>query len=153
MPPRSSTSWASSAGNRASMQSNRGRDTAPELRLRSEAHKLGLRFRVNSRPLPQLRRTADMVFRPAKIAVFMDGCFWHGCPDHFTIARTNPQFWSTKIAHTRERDAETNDALARAGWMTLRFWEHEDPRNAASQVAEVVRLRQPPARGKPPSSA
>ncbi len=75
------------------MQSNRGQDTKPELALRSAAHALGLRYRVSARPLPQLRRTADMVFSSAQVAVFLDGCFWHGCAEHHTVAATNATFW------------------------------------------------------------
>lgn len=80
-------SWASSPGVRASMQSNKGRDTQPELALRSATHALGMRYRVSVRPLRELRRTADLVFAKAKVAVFLDGCFWHGCPDHLSMAK------------------------------------------------------------------
>lgn len=132
-------SWASSAGTRASMRANRGRDTRPELAVRRAAHALGLRYRVSVRPVPTLRRTADLVFTRAKIAVFVDGCFWHGCPEHHTVAGTNADFWASKVTGNRERDAETNRLLQEAGWTTLRFWEHEDPKAVAHTVHQKVR--------------
>src|SRR5690242_1595504 len=86
------TSWASSEGVRASMRANRGRDTAPELAVRRAVHRLGLRYRVSARPIASLRRTADLVFPRQRVAVFVDGCFWHGCPVHHTVAKTNAAF-------------------------------------------------------------
>lgn len=122
------------------MQANRRRDTAPELAVRRAAHALGLRYRVDTRPLPSLNRRADMVFPRAKVAVFIDGCFWHGCAQHGTSAKENASFWDAKIARNRARDAETNRQLAHAGWTVIRFWEHDDPTDAAVRVATVVRL-------------
>lgn len=121
------------------MRANRGRDTGPELALRSALHAMGLRYRVGVRPLPGLRRTADVVFTRARVAVFVDGCFWHGCPTHSRAARTNAEFWSTKINGTRARDAETNERLSAEGWTVIRVWEHEDPVDAATRIAAVVR--------------
>nr|WP_245681112.1 very short patch repair endonuclease [Glycomyces harbinensis] len=123
---------------RRSMQSNKGRDTKPELRLRREAHALGLRYRVSIRPLPEVRRTADMVFTRTRIAVFLDGCFWHGCPEHHTAAKTNMEYWAEKVRRNRERDQETDEALRQAGWTVVRFWEHEDPVSAARRLVEIV---------------
>lgn len=123
------------------MQANRGRDTGPELALRRAVHALGLRYRVDARPLPSLRRRADMVFTRAKVAVFMDGCFWHGCPDHHTVAKTNAEFWAEKVRGNRERDEETNRLLDEAGWAVVRVWEHEDPVDAAARVRRVVVAR------------
>jgi DNA mismatch endonuclease (patch repair protein) len=140
-------SWASSAGVRSSMQSNKGRDTQPELALRSAAHALGLRYRVSVRPLRELRRTADLVFTKARVAVFLDGCFWHGCPDHHTVAATNASFWAKKVESTRSRDRETDRRLADAGWTSIRVWEHEDPVEAAQRIQAVVRGR---GRSNPP---
>lgn len=137
-------SWASSEAVRASMQSNKGRDTKPELALRRAVHALGLRYRVAFRPVKSVRRSADLVFTKARVAVFMDGCFWHGCPIHHTIAATNAEFWAEKIRRTRERDAETNRILAEAGWRVFRVWEHEDPADAAERVAELVRRHRRP---------
>lgn len=134
-------SWASSTAVRASMQSNRGRDTKPEMALRSAVHALGLRYRVSSRPIKELRRTADLVFSKARVAVFLDGCFWHGCPDHHTAASTNSAFWAKKVADNRERDRDTDRRLIEANWAVLRVWEHEDPNQAARRISELVRRR------------
>lgn len=134
-------SWVSSPAVRAVMRGNKGRDTKPERRLRSAAHALGLRYRVGARPLPSVRRTADLVFVRAKVAVFLDGCFWHGCPDHHRPAKRNSEFWTTKIEGNRERDKETNRLLAEAGWLAVRIWEHEDAVDAAEQVSAIVRKR------------
>lgn len=131
-------------GTRKSMQSNKGRDTKPELALRRAVHALGMRYRVSIRPLPKIRRTADLVFTKAKVAVFLDGCFWHGCPEHHTKAATNSEFWSEKVARTRERDRETDRLLREAGWAVVRIWEHEQPAEAAQRVSQVVRgMRSP----------
>ncbi|MEV4167472.1 very short patch repair endonuclease [Nonomuraea dietziae] len=138
---RPNQSWASNDAVRASMRSNKGRDTKPELALRRAVHALGLRYRVSYRPLKAVRRTADLVFTRAKVAVFMDGCFWHGCPTHHTVATTNAGFWAEKVRRTRERDEETDRLLSGAGWLALRVWEHEDPADAALRVAELVRQR------------
>lgn len=134
-------SWASSQSVRASMQSNKGRDTKPELALRSAVHALGLRYRVSVRPLKSVRRTADLVFTRARVAVFLDGCFWHGCPEHHTVAATNAKFWADKATKNRARDRETDRLLAEAGWRSVRIWEHEDPAAAAVVVRDVVRSR------------
>ncbi|MFC4866352.1 very short patch repair endonuclease [Streptomonospora arabica] len=123
------------------MRSNKGRDTKPELALRRATHALGLRYRVSIRPLPGVRRTADLVFTRAKVAVFLDGCFWHGCPRHHTVAATNTGFRAAKVRRTRERDAETDRLLEQAGWAAIRVWEREDPHAAAQRVADLVRAR------------
>ncbi|WP_412521200.1 very short patch repair endonuclease [Actinomadura madurae] len=123
------------------MKANRGRDTQPELALRRAVHALGLRYRVSVRPLPDVRRTADLVFTRAKVAVFLDGCFWHGCPDHHTKAATNAAYWADKVEKNRARDRETDALLKAAGWVTVRIWEHEDPREAALKVESIVRAR------------
>jgi DNA mismatch endonuclease (patch repair protein) len=125
------------------MQANKGRDTKPELALRRSVHALGLRYRVSLRPLTPIRRTADLVFTKAKVAVFLDGCFWHGCPQHHTKARTNAEYWAEKVTRNRERDAETDRLLGEAGWRVIRVWEHEDPLQAAIRIAETVRSRRP----------
>ncbi|MER5855705.1 very short patch repair endonuclease [Streptomyces sp900105245] len=147
-------SWASSAANRRSMLGNRNRDTAPELLLRSLVHAAGLRYRVAAKPLPKMRRTADMVFRPVKVAVFIDGCFWHGCPEHFVMPKTNRPYWEDKIGRNVQRDRDTDDRLSEAGWMVLRFWEHLDPEACARTVVDAVTTRRQEAaalkrRGKP----
>lgn len=136
---RAKGSWASSEAVKAVMKANRSRDTRPELALRSAAHALGLRYRVNTRPLPKLRRTADLVFPRVKVAVFLDGCFWHGCPQHFRPSTLNESFWTTKITDNRKRDQDTDRQLAEAGWTVMRIWEHEDPAEAAQRIAMLVR--------------
>lgn len=93
--------WASSSGVRATMRGNRRRDTKPEMAVRRAVHALGLRYRVDSRPLQGLNRRADLVFASARVAVFVDGCYWHGCPEHGTAARTNAGYWSKKIQRNR----------------------------------------------------
>jgi DNA mismatch endonuclease (patch repair protein) len=133
--------WASSAATRAVMQANRRRDTRPEMAVRRAVHAMGLRYRVDARPLRGLNRRADLVFSSARVAVFVDGCYWHGCAEHGTTARTNPMYWQTKIAGNVQRDRETDDLLAMSGWVTVRVWEHEDPRDAAARIARVVRAR------------
>ncbi|MFF0741253.1 very short patch repair endonuclease [Streptomyces sp. NPDC004111] len=134
-------SWASSAGTRSSMQANKGRDTKPELALRSAVHALGLRFRVSTRPLPKVRRTADLVFTRVRLAVFLDGCFWHGCPQHHQLSATNTQYWTEKLETNRRRDRQTDQWLHDAGWELLRVWEHEDPVAAALRVQEAYEQR------------
>jgi DNA mismatch endonuclease (patch repair protein) len=133
------TSWASSAAVRKSMQGNKRRDTAPELQIRRLVHAMGLRYRVDARPLADFNRRADLVFRGPRIAVFVDGCFWHGCPAHGTKPKTNGEYWSPKIARNKERDAETTDVLIDAGWRVIRTWEHEDPVESAERIAAAVR--------------
>lgn len=123
------------------MQSNKSRDTKPELALRSAVHARGLRYRVSAKPLAGVRRTADLVFPRAKVAVFLDGCFWHGCPAHHTVATANAKFWADKVEANRDRDRDTDGKLADAGWVSVRVWEHEDAAEAARRVEEVVRGR------------
>lgn len=83
-----------------------------------------------------------MVFRPAKVAVFIDGCYWHGCPEHYVPPKTNSGYWSQKVARNMERDRDTNRRLKEADWTVLRFWEHESPDTCALQIAATVsRLR------------
>ncbi|MBC9819730.1 very short patch repair endonuclease [Terrabacter sp. MAHUQ-38] len=131
-------SWASSPAARSTMQANRGRDTGPELALRRAVHGRGLRYFVNRRPLPRLRRTADLVFPTLKLAVFLDGCFWHGCPLHHNYSKANAGFWAKKVQQNRERDAETNALLIEQGWKVLRIWEHVPVTEAADLVCEEV---------------
>ena len=136
-------SWASSEGARRSMQSNKGRDTKPELLVRRLLHAAGLRYRVSARPEKDLRRTVDVLFRPARVAVLIDGCYWHGCPDHYIPPKANGGYWSDKVARNRARDAATNRVLTDRGWLVLRFWEHEDPVAVAQRIITVVDERGP----------
>lgn len=135
------TTWASNEGVRRSMQANRSRDTKPELAVRRAAHAFGLRYRVASRPLPGLRRTADLVFTKAKVAVFVDGCFWHGCPKHGSWPKTNAEWWQQKIRTNQRRDRDTDHMLKAQGWTVLRFWEHTDPITAARRIVKVLKAR------------
>ena len=129
----------SSAGVSERMARVRRRDTAPELELRSELHRRGLRYRVDRRPLKGVPSRADLVFGPAKVAVYVDGCFWHSCPEHGTMPRSNEAFWQEKLARNQARDAAVNEALAAAGWTVVRVWEHEEIDAAADRVESAVR--------------
>ncbi|SRX92149.1 DNA G:T-mismatch repair endonuclease [Microbacterium testaceum StLB037] [Mycobacterium shimoidei] len=120
------------------MQGNRSRDTAPELAVRRLVHGMGLRYRVNTRPLPTLRRTADLVFTRRRVAVFVDGCFWHGCPDHHRQPSANAGYWTAKVARNRARDIATDETLAAAGWTVLRFWAHQSPADVAEAIRKAV---------------
>jgi DNA mismatch endonuclease (patch repair protein) len=133
------------------MQAQRTRDTAPEIAVRRLLHAAGLRYRVDRAPLVGVRRRADIVFAPARVAVFIDGCFWHGCPTHGTTARANAAFWAEKIERNRERDRDTDQRLAEAGWAVVRAWEHQEPAEVAGTVARLVKERRPVV-GRPPRS-
>ncbi|WP_078957695.1 very short patch repair endonuclease [Streptomyces glaucescens] len=126
---------------RARMSRQKSRNTEVELALRRALHATGLRYRVHRRPLKEVRREADILFGPAKVAVFVDGCFWHGCPQHATWPKNNADFWRTKIEGNRRRDRDTDERLASAGWLAVRVWEHEDPLQAAARVRGVVEMR------------
>ena len=132
---------ASSEQAKVRMQQTRRKDTAPELALRSALHRRGLRFRVDRAVLPGSRRRADVVFPGIRVAVFVDGCFWHGCPEHGSMPRANRGFWEEKLAANRRRDRDTDQELDRAGWKVMRFWEHVDPEVAAAEVAAAATRR------------
>jgi DNA mismatch endonuclease, patch repair protein len=119
-----------------SRQATRG--TAIEFALRRELHRRGLRYRLHRRPIKGLRREADIVFPRARVAIFVDGCFWHACPTHATWPKANAEFWKTKIERNRERDRETDARLRDAGWEVVRVWEHDDPVSSAIHIQEVV---------------
>lgn len=114
------------------------RDTLPERALRSELHRRGLRFRLHRRLLPGVRREADIVLPRAKVVVFVDGCFWHGCPQHASWPKSNADWWRDKIETNRARDRDTDDRLEAAGWTVIRIWEHVASRDAASKVERAV---------------
>jgi DNA mismatch endonuclease (patch repair protein) len=120
------------------MQRQRRHDTKPELALRSALHRLGLRYRVHRRPVPSIRREADVVFPRARVAVFVDSCFWHRCPQHATFPKENAEWWRAKLDANHARDRDTDARLAAAGWTVVRVWEHEDAAEAASRVAAMV---------------
>jgi DNA mismatch endonuclease (patch repair protein) len=121
------------------MMGNRSRDTKPELAVRRLLHRLGLRYRVAHRPLPKFRATADIVFPRQQVAVFIDGCFWHACAEHYRRPATNTDYWEAKIVHNVERDELVNSTLSEAGWTVLRFWSHEDAESVAERVVAAVR--------------
>ncbi|RSO21709.1 very short patch repair endonuclease [Streptomyces sp. WAC 06725] len=123
------------------MSKQRSRDTAIEVAIRRELHAMGLRFRVHRRPLRGVRREADVVFGPAKVAIFVDGCFWHGCPEHMTWPKNNDQFWREKIEGNRRRDRDTDYRLAEAGWLPIRVWGHENASQAAERIHAAVVAR------------
>lgn len=137
-PPRSNPSWASSPGVARSMRSNRGRDTSPERALRKELHAAGYRYRVDFAPGPDRRRRADIVFTRLRIAIFVDGCFWHSCPVHGTVPKTNADYWVPKLERNRLRDVETTRALEADGWAVIRVWEHESVAAASARVIDAV---------------
>lgn len=123
------------------MQRQARRDTGPEVALRRVLHARGLRYRLDVRPVPTVRRRADLVFRRARVAVFVDGCYWHRCPLHGTQPKANTHWWREKLDRNARRDRDTDVRLAAAGWTVMRVWEHEDPEVAAERVAAVVRGR------------
>ena len=131
---------ASSESARERMRRTRRRDTKPELALRSELHRLGLRYYVD-RAVTTSKTRADVIFPRARVAVYVDGCFWHGCPTHGTLPKANREWWTSKLAANTRRDQHTNRELSEAGWVVLRFWEHHDPVAAARQVQAVVKDR------------
>ncbi|HLW79465.1 MAG TPA: very short patch repair endonuclease [Terriglobia bacterium] len=110
--------------------------TSPEIELRRALHRAGLRHRLRY-PLPG---SPDLVLVAARLAIFVDGCFWHGCPLHGTIPKTNTSFWQAKIHRNRERDRVVDQRLRAAGWMTIRIWEHEIRKELDSLVVRVVDL-------------
>ncbi|ORA38207.1 very short patch repair endonuclease [Mycobacterium aquaticum] len=131
-------SWASSDHARTAMRANKSRDTTPELAIRRFLHAAGLRYRVNARPIPQLRRTADVVFTRRRVAVFIDGCFWHGCPEHHRLPTANSEYWMAKVQRNSARDKDTDAKLRDAGWVVLRYWAHEDPQIVADEIRQTV---------------
>ena len=146
-------STLSHGGASTRMRNQRERNTGPEMTLRAKLHRLGLRFRIHVRPVDGLRREADIVFRPARTAVFVDGCFWHGCPDHATWPKVNGAFWKAKIEANQARDLATNVLLGANGWEVIRVWEHEDMDSAAVKILETVGARRSRRKSRPPTRA
>ncbi|QIS42362.1 very short patch repair endonuclease [Clavibacter capsici] len=135
-------SWASSDAARSVMRANKRRDTRPELLVRRLLHARGLRYRVDHRVVQESRSRADIAFPRQRVAVFIDGCFWHSCSDHLHLPKANADYWVAKLARNVERDAEVTALLRDLGWTVLRFWEHVPPGEAAAEiVATVGRLR------------
>lgn len=132
---------SSSAQVSARMSQASRRDTQPEIRVRRLLHAQGLRYRV-AYPFPGYRRrTIDIAFTRVRIAVFIDGCFWHGCPEHGTRPRANSDWWATKITANRSRDEDSTRLLIDLGWEVLRFWEHQDPEEAVQVIASAYARR------------
>jgi DNA mismatch endonuclease (patch repair protein) len=121
------------------MQANKRRDTMPEMRLRTALHRRGLRYRCDLRlDVPGIRVRADIVFTRPKVAVFVDGCYWHGCPDHGSLPKSNRDYWLAKITANKARDQRTGEALEQAGWHVVRVWEHDDVDDAAARIAALI---------------
>jgi DNA mismatch endonuclease (patch repair protein) len=123
------------------MIGNKSRDTKPELVVRRYLHASGLRYRVHARPIKDWNRRADIVFPKAKVAIFVNGCFWHGCPNHFVEPKTNPDYWKRKIDRNVQRDAETYQQLKSRGWLVITLWEHEDLAIRSERTAKRIRKR------------
>jgi DNA mismatch endonuclease (patch repair protein) len=123
------------------MQANKSRDTTPEMTLRRALYALGLRYRVCTRPFPEVARKIDIVFRPAKVAVELRGCFWHGCPQHYRAPKANDSYWSEKVQRNIARDEDTERRLREHDWLLHVVWEHEDLQQAAQKIAESVYAR------------
>lgn len=124
---------------RARMQATGQRDTPAEIAIRRLLHNRGHRYRVDFKPVPHLRSKADIVFTRSKLAVYVDGCFWHGCPIHGTYPTKNRDFWCEKIQANRSRDERVTSALLAAGWKVVRIWEHEEAYVAVERVEEALR--------------
>ncbi|MGW6424154.1 very short patch repair endonuclease [Nocardia sp. NPDC055053] len=131
------------AATSARMSRQKRANTNPELALRRELHRAGLRYFVDRAPIKGLRRRADVVFPRLHIAVYVDGCFWHRCPEHATDPKNNAEWWAEKLAGNVARDRATDAALIEAGWRVVRVWEHEDPQVAAEHIRALVRERAP----------
>ncbi|MGH3716677.1 MAG: very short patch repair endonuclease [Micromonosporaceae bacterium] len=132
-------SWATSLRTRASMLGNRRTDTKPEIALRSALHAAGFRFRKDFRlDLGDRKPRPDVVFTRAKVAVFVDGCYWHSCPEHGTAPTRNAAYWAPKLARNVERDRDDDAALRDAGWSVVRVWEHTPVSDAVGLVAATV---------------
>lgn len=123
------------------MQRVRQKNTSAESSVRRELYALGLRYRVQVPVLLKPRRVADITFPGPRVAVFVDGCFWHGCPKHATWPKQNAEFWRAKIVANQERDQDTDARLRADGWEVVRVWAHESPHEAALRIAGIVRER------------
>jgi DNA mismatch endonuclease (patch repair protein) len=123
------------------MRRQRRADTHPELVIRRLLHRDGYRFRVHMKVPDAPRRTIDIAFPRLLVAVFVDGCYWHGCPEHGTSPVANAEWWASKLAGYRRRDQETDEHLQARGWCPVRIWEHEDPLTAVARVERLLRCR------------
>jgi DNA mismatch endonuclease (patch repair protein) len=131
--------FPTSPGVTANMKANRRTNTKPELALRAALHAMGYRYRKDHRlDLPLRRVRPDIAFTRRKVAVFVDGCFWHACPDHGSQPKSNQWYWSPKLAKNVERDRAADDALVQAGWTVVRLWEHVPLADAVARVVDAV---------------
>lgn len=135
-PPRTKRPAASSETVRVNMSRQKRRDTGCEMAVRRILHAEGIRYRVDFRPLPDERFKVDIGWRKYKLAVFIDGCFWHGCPAHGTLPKSNSDWWFAKLQANSQRDKRTAEVLRSRGWTVLRFWEHEYPAHIASTIQQ-----------------
>ena len=133
-------SWASGTTVRQVMRANRSRDTRPELSLRRAAHRVGLRYFVNREPFPKAGCRADLVFPRARVAVFVDGCFWHACPTHGRRPVTNRGYWEAKLDRNQARDRAVDAHLEDAGWRVVHVWEHDDMVAAARALRHLLKV-------------
>ena len=132
---------ASSERVRRQMSLQRTTGTAPERAVRAELHRRGLRYRLHRRLVDGVRRNVDIVFGPTRVAVMIDGCFWHSCPQHATQPKAHAEWWREKLSRNVERDRQTDRLLTADGWLVLRFWEHQNPTKVADTIEEHVRAR------------
>lgn len=124
---------------RRNMQANRRRDTSPELALRRALHHLGYRYRCDHRiDLAAVRTRPDIVFTRAKVAIFVDGCFWHCCEEHGRTPQVNTEYWGPKLERNRTRDRAHTTALEAAGWRVIRIWEHTSLQDAVATVISAL---------------
>ena len=122
------------------MKANRGRDTAPEMSLRRALHARGVRYRLGQTVVvPGRRVRPDLVFKGRRLAVFVDGCYWHSCPEHGRMPADPTGYWAVKLARNRDRDTAVDVALQAAGWAVVRIWEHVPPEEAAERVIHALR--------------
>ncbi|WP_269088223.1 very short patch repair endonuclease [Prescottella equi] len=136
------TAYQLTPGRSRNMRAVKRSGTKPEIRLRSALHKAGLRFRKDFRIRVNGRLVRpDIVFTKLKIAVFVDGCFWHSCPIHGREPRVNTEYWSRKLLRTAQRDREQSQLLEAAGWQAIRIWEHVDVEDAAAVVVTATIAR------------
>jgi len=132
---------ASTPEARRRMQRVRQKNTSAEAALRRELHARGIRYRVHVPVLTKPHRVADVAFSGLRVAVFVDGCFWHGCPAHATWPKQNAEFWRAKIETNMARDRDTDERLCAQGWKVIRVWAHEEPKIAAGHIAYILERR------------
>jgi DNA mismatch endonuclease (patch repair protein) len=132
---------ASSDEARRRMERVRQKNTSAEAALRRELHARGIRYRIHVPVLTKPRRVADVAFSGLRVAVFVDGCFWHGCPTHATWPKQNAEFWRAKIEANMARDHDTDERLRAHGWKVIRVWAHEEPKIAAGRIAHILERR------------